>query len=132
MNESVEKRKFQRQFLKDLIKGIIINYLETVGRNGYLDNLVLCTYVAGDDTLQSPGKDAEINLSLCSLLRLENFRNEFANKFRSNDTFAKGTSSWSNQPHFLFVRCTRENICFNNQDESCDRKDIHSFLLTRL
>lgn len=53
MNESVEKRKFQRQFLKDLIKGIIINYLETVGRNGYFDNLVLCTYVADDDTLQS-------------------------------------------------------------------------------
>lgn len=35
------------------MKGIIINYLETVGRNGYFDNLVLCTYVADDDTLQS-------------------------------------------------------------------------------
>lgn len=85
------------------MKGIIINYLETVGRNGYLDNLVLCTYVAGDDTLQSPGKDAEINLSLCSLLRLENFRNEFANKFRSNGHVCQ-RDEFLEQPASLFIR----------------------------
>lgn len=102
MNESVEKRKFQRQFLKDLIKGIIINYLETIGRNGYFDNLVLCTYVADDDTLQSEQRCRDKSFTL-----LPSSLRELSKRIRKQVSIQRHVcqrDEFLEQPASLFIR----------------------------